>query len=256
MSKRLRRWFKPNALATRTAKKHNPLQLEPLEKREVPAVYNVLSTADVLGPLTMTAPGIFSAPGLRSAIQAANASPEADTINLTVTGTYQTTLAGTPGEADNAAGEFAVTSAGGNLTIQNTSGGTVVVDGNHMNRVFDINPANTFDPATKILVTLQGFTVQNGNASSLVGPDGSGGGIRDQGNASLTLANMILTGNTALQDGGGIVMENAPGSTPWTLTVNNSTISNNHAGDAGGGIDVDGGGKVFINAGTVITGNT
>jgi hypothetical protein len=43
---------------------------------------------------------------------------------------------------------------------------------------------------------------------------------------------------------------------PWTLTVNNSVISNNHAGDAGGGIDADGMGKVFINAGTVITGNT
>ena len=50
-------------------------------------------------------------------------------------------------------------------------------------------------------------------------------------------------------------MENTV-SVPWTLTVNNSIISNNHAGDAGGGIDTDGSGKVFINAGTVITGNT
>ena len=34
-------------------------------------------------------------------------------------------------------------------------------------------------------------------------------------------------------------MENTV-STPWTLTVNNSVISNNHAGDAGGGIETDG----------------
>src|SRR5207237_1088990 len=38
--------------------------------------------------------------------------------------------------------------------------------------------------------------------------------------------------------------------------VTNSTISNNHSGDAGGGIDTDGAGTVIINSGTVITGNT
>src|SRR5262249_54288336 len=56
-------------------------------------------------------------------------------------------------------------------------------------------------------------------------------------------------------DGGGISMENVV-SVPWTLTIDNSIISNNHAGDAGGGIDEDGSGRVFINAGTVITNNT
>ena len=50
------------------------------------------------------------------------------------------------GETDNAAGEFAILPTGGNLTIVNTSGGTVTVDGNGQDRVFDINP--DFDPAT------------------------------------------------------------------------------------------------------------
>ena len=50
-------------------------------------------------------------------------------------------------------------------------------------------------------------------------------------------------------------MENTV-SAPWTLTVNASVISDNHAGDAGGGVEEDGSGKVFINSGTVITGNT
>src|SRR5262249_50728034 len=71
-----------------------------------------------------------------------------------------------------------------------------------------------------------------------------------------TLTNMVITGNSSSGDGGGISMENAPRSTLWTLTVNNSTISNNHAGDAGGGIDTDGTGIVNINPGTIITRNT
>jgi hypothetical protein len=66
---------------------------------------------------------------------------------------------------------------------------------------------------------------------------------------------MVVTRNNATADGGGVVMENTVNST-WTLTVNASTISNNHAGDAGGGIDTDGAGMVLINPGTVITGNT
>jgi hypothetical protein len=230
--------------------------LECLEDRLVPAVYNVTGLADGLGTVVQTAPGVYNATTLRAAITAADATPGADTINLTRAGTYKITLAGTPGETDNRAGEFAVFAAGGNLTIQNTSGGKAVVDGNHLCRVFDINPLATNDPATKVLITLQGFTVQNGLAQPGDGAAGSGGGIRAQGNASLTLTNMVVTGNAASADGGGIAMENATGSTPWTLTVNNSTISNNHAGDAGGGIDTDGKGLVNINAGTVIKGNS
>ena len=41
------------------------------------------------------------------------------------------------------------------------------------------------------------------------------------------------------------------------LTIENgSVIQNNHAGDAGGGVETDGQGKVFINTGTQILGNT
>ncbi len=228
------------------------LLLESMEDRLVPSTFNVNSTADILNPMT----GVVT---LRSAIQAANATPGGNTINLTVPGTYQITLPGTPGETDNAAGEFAILPGGGDLNIVNTSGGSVVVDANHLSRVFDINPNfNPNNPPPRFTVTLQGFTIQNGLAVDQANPDGpnaSGGGIRDQGNASLTLTNVVVTNNTATADGGGVSMENTV-STPWTLTVNSSTISNNHAGDAGGGIEEDGSGHVVINAGTVITGNT
>jgi hypothetical protein len=346
------------------------LALEGFEDRIVPAVFNVNSTLDILSP----PPGIVT---LRSAIQAANATPGNNTINLTVGGTYKITLVGTPGETDNQAGEFAIipnaaSPPGSTLTIVNTSGHKVTVDGNNLNRVFDINPnplftatlsgaqqvpptaspgtgtasiqfspdqgtitvnvsstgllgaiaaqhlhvgaagtngplaqdANgnnielgTANPATgtftvnnnngfltqlfgggiytnihttafpggeirgqfsstpKFTVVMQGFTIDNGIASPGDASGGSGGGIRDQGNVSLTLTNMVVTNNTATADGGGVAMENLV-NTPWTLTVNNSTISNNHAGDAGGGIETDGSGKVFVNSGSKITGNT
>ncbi len=193
--------------------------LELLEDRLAPAVFNVNSLADVLAPPA----GVVT---LRSAIQAANATPGGNTINLTVAGTYRITLRGTAGETDNAAGEFAILPAGGNLTIINTSGGAAVtVDGNHLARVFDVNPGNTDNPATKITVTMQGFTITNGVAQPGDGAGGSGGGVRDQGNASLTLNNMVVTGNLATADGGGVSMENAPASTPLTLRASTTPPS-------------------------------
>jgi hypothetical protein len=220
--------------------------LESLEGRIAPAVFNVNSLADILNP----PPGVVT---LRSAIQMADNTPGGNTINLTKGGTYKITIPGA-NTGTNASGAFTILPGGGNLKIVNTSGRDVTIDGNHLDRVFDINPAA--DPATpKFTVTLQGFTVTNGVASPGDGAAGSGGGIRDQGNASLTLNRVNVIGNIATADGGGISMENAA-STPWTLTINGGMISNNRAGDAGGGVETDGSGKVFINPGTVISGNT
>jgi hypothetical protein len=237
--------------------------LELLEDRLSPAVFNVNSLQDL-----SLAPGVnpdgtivgTSTVTLRSAIQAANMTTGGNTINLTLPGTYQISLAPTtPNESDNQAGELAILPTG-NLTIQNTSGGTATVSGGGQSRVFDVNPADTTNPTTAFLVTMQGFTITNGKAFDATGanPDGpvaTGGGIRDQGNQSLTLTNIVITRNTATADGGGIVMANTVNS-DWTLTLNATTISNNHAGDAGGGIDTDGAGTVVINTGSVISGNT
>ncbi len=234
------------------------LGIENLEDRTVPAVYKVLSLADNTGAVITaghagTAQDPFLAPSLRSAISAANATPGADTIQLAVAGKYKITLAGA-NEDNNATGDFDILAAGGDLKIVNISGGNAIIDGNHLDRVFDINPNP--DPATpKFTVTLSHLTVQNGYVNTPDNPTGSGGGIRDSGNASLTLNSDVIQNNTSTQDGGGIVFENTV-STPWTLTLNATTIRNNHAGDAGGGIDTDGSGFVNINAGSVITGNT
>src|SRR5207245_5460167 len=71
--------------------------------------------------------------------------PGDNTINLTLAGNYKITLAGA-NEDRNATGDFDILgkAGGGDLTIQNTSGGKVVVDGNHLDRVFNINPTPLF----------------------------------------------------------------------------------------------------------------
>ncbi len=284
--------------------------LERLEDRLAPATFNVNSTADVLNPATGTVT-------LRSAIQAANNTAGDNTINLTVAGTYQITLApsttnvvgaavtatgsgytsapavsfsggggtgaagfasidptgivtsvtitnsgtayttaptitlgappaggsqatatGIVGENDNAAGEFAILSTGGTLTIQNTSGGTAVIDGNQLARVFDINPNDT-TPSQTSAVAFAGVTIQNASIQAGSSAAGSGGGIRDTGPISLTLTNVTVTNNQVSGDGGGIAMTN-PVNTTWNLTLTGSTLSNNKAGGGGGGIVTQG----------------
>ncbi len=227
-------------------KAHSALTVESLEDRLVPAVFNVNSLADLLTPPS-------GAVTLRSAIQQANQIPGSNTINLTLPGAYKISTLGTVNETDNAAGEFAYTGTS-NLTIVNTSGGSAVINGGGINRVFDINPVA--ENTTPFTVTFQGITITGGAASPGDGDQGSGGGIRAQGAASVVLNNVILTGNTATADGGGISLESVNNDSIGTLTVNASTISYDHAGDAGGGIETDGTGQVTVNAGSVVDFNT
>ncbi len=222
------------------------LQVETLEGRLVPAVFNVNSLVD-----TLTLPA--GAVTFRSALQAANAMPGSNTINLTLPGVYKITTVGTQDEADNVAGEFAYTGTG-SLTILNTSGGAVTVDGGGLNRVLDINPVA--ENTTSFTVTLQGLTITGGAAFPGDAALGSGGGIRAQGAASVVLNSVVVTGNSATADGGGIALESVTNDSTGTLTVNASTISHNSAGDAGGGIETDGKGRVTINTGSVIAFNT
>ena len=207
------------------------LEVDALEDRRVPAVYMVNSPADFLTPPPGTPAGTLT---LRQAIQMANASAGTgvnNTIQLTVAGTYQITSVGN-GATDNTSGEFAIDGANGyNLTITNTSGGRVVIDGGGLNRVFDINPAAVPEATS---VTFQDVTITDGTAS------GDGGGIRAQNGASVVLRDVDLTHNYASGDGGGVFVG------PGSLTINNSSIVDNFA-DSGGG--------VFSEDGTSITGS-
>src|SRR5262249_3100131 len=171
------------------------MNVEWLEERCVPSMFTVNSLADLsiaagVNPATGAINGTNTVT-LRSAIQAANLTPSGNTINLALPGTYRITLP-RAAQDNNATGDFDILATGGNLTIQNTSGGRAVVDGGSRDRVFDINP--NFDaahPTPAFTVTFQGFTITGGRAFDPTGAnvDGgiaSGGGVPAGGNASPT----------------------------------------------------------------------
>src|SRR5581483_4509600 len=101
----------------------------------------------------------------------------------------------------------------------NTSGGTVVVDGNRQDRVFDIGP---LAPSQ---VSMADLAIQNG----VLDPPAQsvGGGLRIGSGSTAALANVTVTQNGPR----GIANSG-------TLTLTSSTISRNFstAGEFGGGI--------------------
>jgi len=143
-----------------------------------------------------------SGPGsLRDALASAN---DGDTIAATgISGTILLT-----------SGELQITTA---VTINGPGAGSLSIDGNGTFRVFD----NLTSGAS-----ISGFTITNGSA-----PGASGGGIFNEGGnaATLRLSDCTISGNSA-DFGGGIFNLNG------ALTVNNCTISGNGAAFSGGGI--------------------
>jgi uncharacterized repeat protein (TIGR01451 family) len=162
---------------------------------------------------------------------------------------------------------------GKNLTVQNTSGGTVAVEGNANGRVFHI--------ASGVTATIQRLTIQNGRVTGTTATDGGGGVLVEVG-ASLTLDQVVVQ-NNVVRGANGIDEASAgppttggkPGtgggvSNVGTLTVTNSTFSGNQAvgGTGGGTVGVGSGqcgaggggglgGGLFTSTGTArITANT
>jgi CSLREA domain-containing protein len=149
---------------------------------------------------------------LREAIDAANTNPGADDVPVPA-GTYLLTL-----------GQLVVSD---DLSIAGAGQADTILDGNASDRVFEIQYG--------IVAEISGVTIQNGYNT------GSGGGILNDGD--LTLTNSTVSGNYASgwgAGGGGIY--NNPGG---YLTLTNSRVSGNTAqgscwedcyGGYGGGI--------------------
>lgn len=121
-------------------------------------------------------------------------------------------------------------------------------------------------------VTIDGFTIQNGNATGLGDPDGlagrvcasigadCGGGVYSR-NAHLTLTNCVINNNTASKtrncEGGGIYLFGTSGQT----TISNTIVSNNSCAVTGktgygGGIAVEAPNGPIAITNTKVTGNT
>lgn len=111
-----------------------------------------------------------------------------------------------------------------------------------------------------------GGAVQNSSVMSISGSSfngntttGSGGAIGNNGAGQLTVSHLVVNGNSAQIDGGGLYYQ--PNTAGATLSVTGSTFSNNAAnsdnnttGD-GGGVHVSGAGTATISRST-ISGNT
>ena len=127
------------------------------------------------------------------------------------------------------------------VTVNGPGADVLAVDGNMAGRVFRI--------ASGEAVTISGFTIRNGH------DDNTGGGIDNEGGATLTITHSTLSGNTAgsvgnpAVQGGGILNSG-------TLTIVTSTVSGNTAGGisgSGGGI-YNGGTLIIVNS--TVSGNT
>src|SRR5260370_17394018 len=101
---------------------------------------------------------------------------------------------------------------------------------------------------------MQGLTITNGSTKFTGSATDNGGGIAARGNTSLALTDMVVTLNEAQSLGGGIFIGSLNGSFNWTLTLNNSTISNNFA-FIGGGIAAYGAGNIVFNSGNSVPGH-
>jgi hypothetical protein len=204
------------------------LVFEPLEDRRLLAVVTVNTLVDENGTGANTS--------LREAVAAAN---PGDTINFSVTGTINLTNAGTGHIVINKS--LSIQGPGSNLlTIRASDDGANNSNGRRIFLIDDVSSGN-------VNVTISGLTLTNGDPAVLDENEG-GGAILNREN--LTLSNCVLTGNFS-PNGGAIY--NTGGTLSGTLTINDCTISGNDAGD-GAAVLVTGG-SLNVNRST-ITNNT
>lgn len=186
---------------------------------------------------------------LRAAIQQANAHPGHDTIAIP-SGTFTLTTGGVD-EDEAGTGDLDITD---DVTIYGTNGANVtIIDGNSLDRVFDVHAAN---------VEISSLTIAHGQAGNFFPPGPVGGGIYNR-SGNLTLTNVSIDSNNAwsgagIANSGNLVMErsvvvnNGAGSisSSGTLALTNVTISGN---TAGGYPDTSGTGGLAVSGVTSLT---
>jgi fibronectin-binding autotransporter adhesin len=190
--------------------------IEILESRIAPATLTVMNTGDA-------GPG-----SLRAAIITANAT-SGDRIVFGPAAHGLLTLL---------TGQLDITSS---MTIVGPGPSKLIINGNANGRVFDIDNTSTTNDSP---VSISGLSIVNGSVTGL------GGAISAK--ESLTLRNVVISGNTSTGDGGGIYFN--PVSADAKLNISSSTITGNTSLRWGGGI-FEYGAKSVILAGTAVSGN-
>jgi CSLREA domain-containing protein len=143
-----------------------------------------------------------------TAVDGCDAGSGDDVITLP-SGTYTLTLAGA-GEDGALTGDLDLTA---NVTINGGGLANTIIDGNSLDRVFDVH--------NQAVVTINGMTIRNGSAPT-------GGGVNVNNGGDLTLSHSRVTSNTANSSGGGIFVSGL-------LTLNHSRVDVNSTGNGGGG---------------------
>jgi hypothetical protein len=110
-------------------------------------------------------------------------------------------------------GELAVDNL--NLSIANTSGGAVVIDGNLSSRVLNLGAS------AAARVSVSGITVRRGRSTTGILDQDFGGGFLVGGGSALTLVESTLSENQGTF-GGGVF-------TGGALTITNSVLADNQA---------------------------
>ena len=215
--------------------------LEALEQRLQLSTFKVNTTLDTLAVNLHTGKDASGHISLRSAIMAADAHGGSSTI-IVPAGTFKLTIPGADEDAD-ATGDLDVK---GKITIKGASANSTIVNGNGLDRVFEILSGN---------VTIQKLTIEGGLASE-------GAGLLNLG-GKVTLSSVVVSGNTAqgtagstgVQGSGGGAVGGAGGAgldgstgagggifnAAGSMTVSNSTITSNVAVGGNGGIGGMGG---------------
>jgi len=197
---------------------------------------------------------------LRHAIQMANASGQDCLITLTA-GKYTLTTKNTNGHENAAAqGDLDIADAGHSVTIQGQGAGLSLVNGNGIDRVFDVlSGAKVFFSNLRIV---GGVARDDGTPGALPGTTAAlGGGILVQGTGQASLNGVALKGNRALgangangafgpNGGNGGAGQAAAGggiySSSGSIDLSTSTVSGNAAsggsGGNGGSASTNGGG--------------
>ncbi|CAN5792270.1 hypothetical protein BH20ACI4_BH20ACI4_28790 [soil metagenome] len=172
---------------------------------------------------------------LREAVTAANNAAGDDIIN------FDATVFGTTQTVNVTLGEIII-GASGTLTINGTGANMLTIDGNLTNRIFRTGAG--------VVATINDATITRGNGVGALATGSAGAIYNDLG--TLTLNNLIITGNSVTNNAGGI-RNSGTGS---VLTINNCIVSNNTAGSSsGGGMQNFSTSTVFINNSTFM-GNT
>ena len=155
------------------------------------AVFSVNSTADQgdVDPGDGVCADATGKCTLRAAIQETNTTVEVDTVRLRA-GLYRLTIGGVDRGAEN--GDLNIRHS---LTILGAGANTTIVDGNGLDRVFNVYT----EPNEQGKVSFSNLTIQNGSANV-------GGGLIS-GGATLSLKNCNILRNRATEEGGGMYLD-------------------------------------------------